>query len=768
MSDPLPTLPAGEIEFFDGFQPGLKDGTYRIDVTQSLSATGATINPVAQTFVVQGPRFALDPTDVHMVFPPRGATSTFEEILPHVVLTKRLLPWERDIPGLDAKTTDQTPWLALLVFTESELLGEAAGGTYAQTIAIHDLLAPQSGVRKPQLDPKTINEDLTVKCQAIQLKSDLFAQIVPTARELQYLAHAREVNTGDKVNFGLKDDGWFSVVVANRFPAAGTATVAKKSIVHLVSLEGFGDLIAGTQPTKPAEAEIQLVSLANWTFSCLANPAQTFGGLAQNLAYDPAKNFALRPTASLVLRLPFTPTGASDAGTLTAQQRLTGGYVALGYHAPSGEDGFAWYRGPCSAVVSNPVPTTRAFQTADAAMIYDPATGIFDLSLATAWQAGRSLAIANEPFATALMRVRIAANAVIESADAPTSASVHQQLARLFSGGVVDQIADASSTGVPPLTHSAPAPKAAPPPSPAVRLRTLLAEPGLQAKLAAQLKDSPDAQILAETLGEWLLLRQVPFVHLVPDARMLPAESIRFFYLDPNWVGALLDGALSVGLGTSRESAVQEALTRQLEQMALAAALAWRAKPLGLTPPPAPTGPTAGFLLRSALASGWPGLNVSGTAAGKPVPLLRLEHVGPSVLFALFNGVPDTVVLSEPQEGLEFGVSDTGHVDTRKIKPGAGGKPSEIVNGASVPVFDPEHPTAAQPTIRQNGQRVLNLAINPNPSSAPPSQPNDLLEALAKGLSVGPATIGPAVFGVQMVKGPEQLVFTLTPPPKPA
>lgn len=768
MGAPSNTLPAGEIQFYDAFEPGLKDGTYVINTAQTLSAAGATIAPVSQQFIVQGPRFTIDPAEIHTVFPPMGATAVFEEVLPHVVLNKRLLPWERDIPLL----ADNVPWLALLVFSDGELIGPAGGGNYAQTLTVAQLLATDPNIRKPTLAANTLTpDDLALTCQAITLNSALFAQIIPTARELPFLAHARQVNTGSMANFGLKDDGWFSVVVANRFPQAGnaatatTAAAAKKSIVHLVSLEGFGDLLGGTAPVVPTQSQIQLASLASWTFSCLADPSQTFGGLAQNLAYDPTTAFALRPGASLMLRVPFTPTGATDPGTVAVQQRLTDGYVALGYHAPSGEDGFAWYRGPCPAVVPNAVPGASAFETSDAAMIYDPASGVFDLSLATAWQAGRSLALDSEPFATALMRVRIAANAAVEKLAAPTSLSVYDQLASLFKSGAIKTIARASSSGN--VVQSAPraAAPAAAQPTPAASLRALLASPTVQAQIAAETAVNPDAQAVADWLGQLLLLRNVPFVHLVPDARMLPAESIRFFYVDPNWLGALVDGAVSVGLGTSRESAVQQALTQQLEQMAQASALAWRADQLGQTPPAAPTGPTAGFLLRSALASGWPGLGVTGFTGGvtgTPVPLLRVEHVGSSVLIALFNGVPDTIVLAEPQEGLEFGVDDAGEVITRTIVP------PTVVNGPPVPVFDPANPTAASSTIRAGGQRVLNISIGANPPPASPAAPVDLLGLLAQTLNPkAPVAIGPGDFAVQMIKGPEQLVFSLTPPPKP-
>lgn len=757
MSGPNTYLLPGEIQFFDAFEPGLNDGTYRIDVSQTVTATGATIQPTFQKFVVQGPRFSIDPTDVHTQFPPNGATSVFEDVLPHIVLNKKLLPWERHIPGL----VDTVPWLALLVFQQGELLGDMGGGNYAQTLTVQQLLATDTTgtVRKPIPTARSVSADeLALQCQAITFNSALFAQLAPTARELPLLAHVRQVNTGNKASSNQNDDGWFSVVVANRFPQAGTATAASKNIVHLVSLEGFGDLLGGNTPTAPTQPQIQMVTLASWTFSCLADPSQTFGGLAQNLAYDSSGQW--RSAASQILRLPFTPSTSTDPMTVLAQQRLTDGYVALGYHAPSGEDGFAWYRGPLTPAVPHTVPGTNSFATADAATIYDPATGVFDLSLATAWQAGRSIALSSEPFATALMRLRQKANASLYKLSATSATELHAQLGALFAGGAIQTIRDGSASGkIAPLASlQRPIVRS----TPASTLRALLAKPDVQAQLKGQLPDDADAVSVANFLGQLLLLRNLPFVHLVPDARFLPGESIRFFYLDPNWLSALVDGALSIGQGTSLESTVQSTLTQQLEQMAQTAALAWRAKQLGQTPPAPPTGPTSGFLLRSALTSGWPGLGVSGTSQNNPVPLLRLEHLGPNVLIALFNGVPDTITLSEPQEGLEFGVNDFGEIETRTIDP------PNVTTGAGVFVYNPENPGTTSVAIRAGALRVLNISSDPNPPATTPNNPLDLIELLAKALNVAPSAIGPADFAVQMIKGPEQLQFSLSPAPKPS
>lgn len=60
--------------------------------------------------------------------------------------------------------------------------------------------------------------------------------------------------------------------------------------------------------------------------------------------------------------------------------------------------------------------------------------------------------------------------------------------------------------------------------------------------------DTPTADLeLPETVRSWsenlILLEGVPFHYLVPDERILPAESIRFFQVDPIWIECLVDGA---------------------------------------------------------------------------------------------------------------------------------------------------------------------------------------------------------------------------------
>jgi hypothetical protein len=730
MSDPLPTPLLGEIELYDSLQPGLKDATYQLELHQNLGAPEAEVPALSQQFTVAGPRFAVDPADIHTTFPPNGAMGKFAEVLAHVVFTKRVLPWERGIPEL----ADKVPWMALLVFADGELQGPKEAGNYAHTVKVSELIATATGVRKPKLLDVTPAQ-AAMSCQTITIPAELFAQVVPTAAELALLAHVRNINTEHKPLLGVKEDGAFSVVVASRFPAPGSATLAAKNIAHLVSLEGFGDLLGGNAPVAPTQGSVELVSLASWTFSTLSDPAQTFSGLATNLSRE--QSGAERSAESLLLKLEVPPPADSSQPGAAAQTRLSEGYAALGYHARSGEDAFAWFRGPLTPTLPGSVPRATPFASAEQAMVFDPHSGVFDHSLAAAWQIGRSLALADGTFATLMMRVRRRANQALEQRLHSPIGHVQGQLAGVLAGGLAELVREASQAGSGPHAVQR---RNAPRSRTAETLRAALA----QAPLSTPAED-PDVEAIVDWLAVLRLLYPVPFTHLVPDARMLPGESLRFFYLDTNWLAAMTDGALSVGVATSREAAVQQALTVEWEQHAEAAAVAYRAKQLNQTPPVQATGPSSGMLIRSALISGWPGLTVQASAGGQPLALLRSDKLAPNVLLVLFNGVPDTVTLGEPQEGLEFGVDDTGQIVLRQLTAPLGTEISKLK------IYDPQVPGTSLSTLRAGGHRVLNLDAGAK---------EDLLGLIAKGISTDRSQLGPADLAVQMMKAPEQVTFS--------
>jgi hypothetical protein len=195
---------------------------------------------------------------------------------------------------------------------------------------------------------------------------------------------------------------------------------------------------------------------------------------------------------------------------------------------------------------------------------------------------------------------------------------------------------------------------------------------------------SPEAEMppyMESFLAHLRLLVGVPFDYLVADSRLLPDESIRFFYLDRSWCDRLVDGALSVGKIGTREQAHHQAHAPLVQQQLDVTERIVRILQRGLQdfPSAKQTGdqnPQAGqivtgLLLRSAAVSGWPQMDVRAFSGDVPagidpnqvsdtliMPLLRLERLSPSVLIALFQGIPKLVWCEEPHHGVQFGVPE--------------------------------------------------------------------------------------------------------------
>jgi len=184
------------------------------------------------------------------------------------------------------------------------------------------------------------------------------------------------------------------------------------------------------------------------------------------------------------------------------------------------------------------------------------------------------------------------------------------------------------------------------------------------AEVGAPLDTSDSVPLfLPDSVTDWLaqlaLLYGVPFEYLVPDIRLLPTESLRFFYIDPNWILRAIDGAMSIGTTSSRENVFNEAFYQQVYAAVLAAIPRVRQTVQGTQQPQnlIAGATTTGFLFRSAVVSGYPGLEVIPTYQGAAVPILRLDRLSSDIMLALFNGVPDNILIRQPPEGLSFGIT---------------------------------------------------------------------------------------------------------------
>src|SRR5262245_5797588 len=127
----------GTVEFVQHILPGLDSGEYMLSVSQSVSTQSGQFGN-RYFFSVQSPRFALDPSEVFATYPPDQAEGEFNATLPHVVLTNRTLPWQRnptlEEPNLkfpDGKHDRDIPtWLAVLLFDAGD--EDAFPGFHAQ------------------------------------------------------------------------------------------------------------------------------------------------------------------------------------------------------------------------------------------------------------------------------------------------------------------------------------------------------------------------------------------------------------------------------------------------------------------------------------------------------------------------------------------------------------------------------------------------------------------------------------------------------------
>ena len=193
------------LQFYDNARPSLAAGSYTIVVEHAVTGVGATLPDIRQELVVEGPRFTIDPADIHAVFPPPNANGPFGETLPHVVMNKRTLPWER---RLGDTVHAATPWLALLLFEEGELRpGDPGVATRSKTMPVRNLLAIADAIVPSIADLRDADRDAS--CQVIRISGTTFASLIPKPRVAAYLAHCRETHTDDKASFDLKDDGWF-------------------------------------------------------------------------------------------------------------------------------------------------------------------------------------------------------------------------------------------------------------------------------------------------------------------------------------------------------------------------------------------------------------------------------------------------------------------------------------------------------------------------------------------------------------------------------
>ncbi|MBW4464896.1 MAG: hypothetical protein KME07_05585 [Pegethrix bostrychoides GSE-TBD4-15B] len=782
-----------DIQFCDNYLPALVADTYTITISHQITAeqsSGLPTNPFTQTqqFAVEGPRFNLNATDIQTQFPANKSQGQFDQQFPYIVLTKRALPWERLLQAGGDKTI---PWLALLVFQPSEIILENTNGsslgnlTMTQSYPLSQIVSPEAGVVGPTIQLSQF-DDATATCQAIDISPVTFAAVVPRLNELKYLAHVRQLEVDTlqyKAESELQGTGWYSLVMANRLPIAPSgSTSSVRNIVHLVSLEGFQSYLEN--PTFPSTiSKIRLVSLASWTFDCLADAKENFSTLMSNFVTK------AKSAADLALKMPAAP-ASSDPNQQLAQSILNNGFVPLSYRTRSGDQTYSWYRSPLTPVRVQEYTAIPPYTTAESALIYDSNTGLFDQSYAVMWQTGRFLALADRSFAISVLNWRRQTNQALQLlahrlnsphvSTALKQTETVEQIRQLlhprlisesfmnflghgFAEGVALKAAELGYKPQPQPKSSERAPKSSlsvhafqqfmqQPETPALFNRVLLA---MQPEQAEATEVTP-ANTIPPDILTWLsrlaLLYGVPFDKLVPNQQMLPTESIRFFYINPNAIDSLIDGALSLGVQSSQDSLFNQLAKPLIRQAVHQAIPTIRTKMLGTVADSSPVPqPMAGFLLRSQVVSGFPGLEIKSyqtvtvnetTNELEPSNLLmslRMEWLTPDVMLCLLPSIPAWIELNEPKESFGFGVEAV--------------KTNTVIYLRNV-VTDSQPGSIIQPEISQpipfrSSSTVVDIQ----------TLQQNIQKQLQGKLNNSDGIISPAEFAIQLIREPEKMVF---------
>ncbi|KAL2214432.1 hypothetical protein CC79DRAFT_1328344 [Sarocladium strictum] len=456
-----PALAPGEARFSSYYLPALPAGKYTMAIKQTITAPESTkeADPALRTIEVLAPEWALSAASngdsettnaseeeaavVLSVFPASGQVAPSFRTLPHMVLRDAQLPWVRSV----SKKTDENnviPWFALIVFSADELeLDSKDGSDYFSGVngSINDTLGwdvtvdriedigdrvKDNGVdRLANFIPKPLDPDVKAKAKTslIAVKSDIFGKLFPSREgettfdvsPYRFMSHVRTVPTQGTLSAGIVADNdhdsklagtqTLSIVVSHRLGPTDVK-VPTPVLAHLVSLQG----IDGRQTSDiNGKKHVLMTSLFSWSYNALPPDAPDVVSMLQYLGTDGKGLSVLR--TDMGNGSPEPKYASKEEEIVSKRQR--DGYNIVRHRVITGEQTAAIYRGPLTPTrVPHPLNNGISFQSnfGTDLQILDPDIGLMDISYASAWQLGKTLAMADPAFTSALSRLRMLVN----------------------------------------------------------------------------------------------------------------------------------------------------------------------------------------------------------------------------------------------------------------------------------------------------------------------------------------------------------------------
>lgn len=343
----------------DKIVPPAKSGERVFSASQTVVQNGIAVGNYSaeQNYIISHSAFTLGADEVFGVYPQNGETGDFKNTIPYITFNDRTLPW----------VFDGKPYIALLTLKNDEVIRQGE-------IAVKDLFSPVPDTFFPSRScfPKAYAEEDTDCCRYIDISAQTYSDIFPSASDISLLAHAKQLDLSGAADKICVKDGYFSVVLANRFVPSSDGGETS-CVCHLVTVFGHGNGI-------PAGfGKVRLVSLYSWNIRSHSIMGKPFIRLTDGLS--------------------------KNCGTIGLG--LCGGEAALKPHyTRTGEMTYSLYRSPLAAQELEELPLLSSAHTADGRLIYDKETGIFDVSYAAAFQLGRLITLSQPKIAEKLIAQR--------------------------------------------------------------------------------------------------------------------------------------------------------------------------------------------------------------------------------------------------------------------------------------------------------------------------------------------------------------------------
>ena len=590
-----------KIDFIPYHKPVLQTGEYKIEIQHQIDHAKINQQKLSflKTFYIAGERFHLNQNNVNSVFPPNCSVGEHSNLLSHIVLNRSTLPWERNCSDSDEQ------WLLLLLFTNEEIQKSGDNGIKTQIKKLREL-RKSDHFKNIQLQS---GQDDDNQVSIIEVKKSLLKQFLPTRNDLKYLAHVRKVKSAEHA---LQEQ---AIILGNRITEAG-----KSYNAYLVSIEdrytGNNFNFRNAKDSDP----IPLIVLKNWNFDCSKRYKITKKSLqaATSISQEDKEKlekellwqefftkkslqvalnkvlpgvdinteiFAFGEFGKILKHLNLKTLSIDSSNTTTHKQTkkyLDAGFTPMPHFFRNGERSVSWYHGPLipsenkksfknymSESFGN---TASRVRSSDQLTRYYTEDAMFDIGYSAAWELGRLLLLKNKRASRELYQWKRNSTQQLKN---------YKQYAR--------------------HSHI------------------------LGSELNNKTNDLP--KIVAKWFDDLKLLKCLPFNYLLPDEKILPTESINFFWVDTLWVECLINGALSVVGINDKDSISQESSNDK--------------------------NIITGCLLRSEVVSGWPDIIIEAYSKdGTKLESLRIEKLSDSILICMFAGKIQNIEIHLKPEAL--------------------------------------------------------------------------------------------------------------------